>query len=215
MQPDNQTHLSPEQLKQIEEDERELRAIMLDQHGVAASAVAAGTVAVGVGKVPKDEFFRCHPGESFRPLVPIIAHANKMDRTFCTVTPDMLPVLQSIKIFPAPYRVYLIQTEADIWRLVPVRQARKDGNQNTWDATIEVALHRAMKEWVRIYNDPDRQDSDAGWKIFPAAHGRFPEPIWRALPMATLMRLAFTDRGNRIDSPQHPLVQKWGGGGDV
>jgi hypothetical protein len=29
-QSDNQTHLSPEQLKQIEEDERELRAIMLD-----------------------------------------------------------------------------------------------------------------------------------------------------------------------------------------
>jgi hypothetical protein len=56
VQPDNQTHLSPEQLKQIEEDERELRAIMLDQHGVAASAVAAGTVAVGVGKVPMSFF---------------------------------------------------------------------------------------------------------------------------------------------------------------
>ena len=30
VQSDNQTHLSPEQLQQIEEDERELRAIMLD-----------------------------------------------------------------------------------------------------------------------------------------------------------------------------------------
>lgn len=207
-----QSSLTPEQLKQIEQDERDLKAIMLDQPGVAASAVAAGTVAIGIGRAPKDEFFRCHPGETFRPLVPIIAQTNKMDRVFCTVTPGMLPVLNSLKISPAPYRVYLIQTETDVWRLVPVRQARKDGNQNTWDATIEIALHRAMKEWIRIYNDPDRQDGDGGWKIFPAASERFSDPIWPALPMATLMRLAFADRGNRIDSPEHPLVQKWSGG---
>ena len=103
--------------------------------------MAAGTVAIGIGRAPKDEYFRCHPGETFHPLVPIVAQTNKMDKVFCTVTPDMLPVLKSLKIFPAPYRIYLIQTEADIWRLVPVRQARKDGSQNIWDATIEVCLH--------------------------------------------------------------------------
>jgi hypothetical protein len=121
-------------------------------------------------------------------------------------------VLKSLKISPAPFRVYLIQTEADVLRLVPVRQARKDGNQNIWDATIEIALHKAMKEWVRVYNDPDRQDDEGGWKYFPAALGRFPDPIWPALSMATLMRLAFADRGNRIDNLEHALVQKWAGG---
>jgi hypothetical protein len=215
IEPDTSTDpngLSPEQLKQIEQDERDLKAIMLDQPGVAASAVAAGTVAVGTGRPPKDEFFRCHSGDTFHPLVPMVATNNKMDRVFCTVAPGMLPVLASLHISVAPFRIYLVQTEADIWRLVPVRQARKDGNQNIWDATLEVCLHQAMKEWIRIYNDPDRQDDEGGWKKFPAAKDRFPDPVWPALPMATLIRLAFKDRGNHIDSPEHPLVQKWSGG---
>jgi hypothetical protein len=209
---DSEAALTTERLKQLEQDERDLREIMLDQPGVAANAMAHGTVAVGVGRLPKDDFFRCHPGPA--PLVPIVLQASKMDRTFCTVTPNMLQVLQSIKIFPAPYRVYLVQTETEI-RMVPVRQVRQDGSQNIWDSTAEVALARAMKEWVRVYNERDQQSSESGWKVFPAGPGRFPEPIWPALPMATLMRLAFADRGNRIDNPEHPLVQKWSGGSRV
>ena len=67
---------------------------------------------------------------------------------------------------------------------------------------MRFAFIRAMEEWIRIYNDPDRQDGDRRLeKVFGREPGRFPEPVWPALPMATLMRLAFADRGNRIDSP--------------
>jgi hypothetical protein len=171
--------LTPEQIKQIEQDEKDLKAIMLDQPGVAASAVASGAVVVGIGRPPKDEFFRCHPGDTFHPLVPIVAHANKMDKVFCTVTPEMLPVLKSLKISPAAYRIYLIQTEADIWRLVPVRQARKDGSQNVWDATLEFVLSARWWNGLGFTTIPIDRTTKAAGKSFrphpsasPTRYGR-------------------------------------------
>jgi hypothetical protein len=194
----------------LDADELELREMRMDLPG-ATAGISAGLITVGVGKVPKDEFFRVRPEEAFRPVVSMVSHTTGMDTTFCTVKPHMIPALHGIKIFPARYRVYFVTTEADIWRLVPVRLALKDGSQNTWASTLEIALHRGMSEWIRIYNDPEKRDAGEGWKAFRADAGRFPEPVWPDLSMGKLMRLGFKDRGNQIDSPDHPLIKKWAG----
>ena len=56
--------------EQLDEDEREFRAMRRDLPGVKGAS-AAGIVAISVGKTPtKNEFFRTHP--TFRPIVPIV-----------------------------------------------------------------------------------------------------------------------------------------------
>src|SRR5262245_9004669 len=76
--------VDPEFAKQLEQDERELREIRVDLPD-AGTSVASGLIAVGVGKAPKDEYFRVCPGDGFSPLVMMVTHMVGMDTTFCTV----------------------------------------------------------------------------------------------------------------------------------
>jgi hypothetical protein len=45
--------------------------------------------------------------------------------------------------------------------------------------------------------------------VFHAPEARFGEPIWPELKPAKIFRLAFKDKGRKIDSVDHPLFQKW------
>ena len=47
------------------------------------------------------------------------------------------------------------------------------------------------------------------YQVFPAPAGRFADPVWPELKPAKIFRLAFRDKGRLIDSPEHPLFQKW------
>ena len=167
-------------------------------------ASAAGIVAISVGKTPaKNEFFRTH--RTFRPIVPIVDHEVGMEKQFFAVTADMVEALNGIGITVTDHVLYLTITTPGAIRIVPVRQANADGEQNEYDRTKEIGLLQSIDEWVRLFTDQENRC----YKVFPAPAGRFGEPQWPDLKPAKIFKLAFRDKGRLIDSTEHPLFKKW------
>src|SRR5262249_33216754 len=100
----------PEHLKlvpdeELDEEEREFRAIRRDLPGVKGAS-AVGLVTIGVSKTPgKNEFFRTHP--DFRPVVPMVDHEVGMEKRYCAVTDPMIEALASIGISVSLHMLYL------------------------------------------------------------------------------------------------------------
>jgi hypothetical protein len=193
----------PELEEELDEDEAEFRAIRKDLDGVKGAS-AAGIVAISVGKTPsKNEFFRSH--KTFRPAVPIVDHEVGMEKQFFAVNTDMVVPLSAIGITVTDHVLYLTITTRGAYRIVPVRQANADGEQNEYHRTKEIGLMQAVDEWVRLYNDQENRC----YQVFPAPAGRFSEPQWPDLKQSKIFRLAFRDKGRLIDSTEHPLFKKW------
>ena len=187
----------------LDEEEKEFRSLRRDIPGVKGAS-AVGIVAIGVAKTPgKNEFFRTHP--DFRPVVPIVDLEVGMEKHFFAVTDEMVEALAGIGITVTDHALYLTVTPRGAVKIVPVRQANADGEQNEYARTKEIGLLRGTTEWVRLYTDQENRD----YKVFPAPAGRFAEPVWPELKHAKIFRLAFRDRGRLVDSPEHPLFQKW------
>jgi hypothetical protein len=163
-----------------------------------------GIVAIGVAKTPgKNEFFRTHP--DFLPVVPIVDHEVGMEQQFFAVTDEMVEALASIGISVTDHSLYLTVTSRGAVKIVPVRGANSDGEQNEYNRTKEIGLIHAQDEWVRLYTDQENRY----YKVFTAPAGRFAEPQWPALKPAKIFKLAFRDKGRLTDSPEHPLFQRW------
>ena len=195
--------LVPPTEEELDEEEQEFRALRRDLPGVKGAS-AVGIVAISVGKTPaKNEFFRCHP--EFRPIVPMVDCEMGMERHYFAVTPEMVEALAGIGITVTDHTLYLTITSRGAVRIVPVRQANSDGEQNEYARTKEIALLQAREQWVRLYTDT----KTACYKVFPAPAGRFAAPQWPPLKPAKIFRLAFRDKGRLIDSPEHALFQKW------
>jgi hypothetical protein len=64
-----------------------------------------------------------------------------------------------------------------------------------------------MVEWVRLFTDQENRN----YKVFPAPLGRFSDPQWPDLKLASIFKLAFRDKGRLVDSVEHPLFKKWAG----
>jgi hypothetical protein len=189
--------------EELDEEEQEFRALRRDPPGVKGAS-AAGIVSIGVSKIPgKHEFFRTHP--EFRPVVSIVDIKVGMEQQFFAVTDEMVEALASIGITVTAHTLYQTVTYLGAVRIVPVRQAGIDGEQNEYNRTKEIGLLKGVDEWVRLFTDLE----NGVYKVFPAPAGRFPEPIWLGFKPAKIFRLAFRDKGRLIDSPQHPLFQKW------
>src|SRR5258707_6663025 len=119
--------------EQLDADEAEFRALRRDLPGVKGAA-AAGIVSISVGKAPpKNEFFRCHP--EFRPIISMVNCEMGMERQYFAVTPDMVEPLAGIGISVTDHALYLSITSRGAVRIVPVRQANSDGEQNEYDRT--------------------------------------------------------------------------------
>ena len=192
--------ISPEEL---DADEAEFRAIRRDLPGVQGSS-AIGIVSINVGKTPgKNEFFRTHP--EFHPAVPMVDLEVGMDRHYFAVTADMVAALAGIGITVTIHTLYLTVTPAGGVKLVPVRHAMGDMEQNEYARTKEIGLIEGISQWVRLYTDMENRV----YKVFPAPAGRFADPIWPELKPAKIFRLAFRDKGRLIDSVEHALFQKW------
>ena len=192
-----------ETVKELDDEEAEFRALRRDLPGVKGSA-AAGIVTISVGKAPpKNEFFRTHP--EFRPIVSIVNVEVGMEKQFFAVTPDMIAAMSGIGITVNDYALYLVVTARGVRRVVPVRQADGDGNQNEYDRTKEIGLVQGIGEWVRLFTDMENRCYD----VFPAPAGRFGEPQFPDLKPARIVKLAFRDKGRLLDSPEHPLFKKW------
>jgi hypothetical protein len=195
--------VSPEVQAELDEEEQEFRAIRRDLPGVKGTS-AAGIVAIGVGKTPsKHEFFRTHKG--FRPIVPMVDCEIGMEKQYFSVTSDMVEPLNAIGISVTDNTLYLTITSRGALKIVPVRGANMEGEQNEYNRTRELGLIQGLDEWVRLYSDQENRC----YKVFPAPAGRFDEPLWPELKDAKIFRLAFRDKGHLIDSTEHPLFKKW------
>jgi hypothetical protein len=189
-----------------DEDERDLRSQRRDLPGVSGSS-DVGIVAIAATKNPagKNEFFRTHP--DFNLVVDLVDTEVGMEKQYFIATDEMKTALAGIGITMSPHTLYLAVSETGAVRIVPIRCPDEDGNTNEYNRTKEIGLIKGRKEWVRIYTDTKNKV----YKVFPAPKDRFPEPVWPTLKVAKIFRLAFRDKGNRIDSHQHPLFLKWAG----
>jgi hypothetical protein len=193
----------PPSEEELDEEELEFRQLRRDLPG-AQGASAIGIVSIGVGKIPgKNEFFRTHA--TFRPVVDIIDDEVGMEKHFFAVTEPMVEALASIGMSVSAHTLYLTVTSRGSTKLVPVRRANKDGEQNEYARTKEIGLLQGTSEWVRLYVDRENQ----GYRVFPAPAGRFPDPLWPELKPARIFRLAFRDKGRLIDTCEQPLFQRW------
>jgi hypothetical protein len=189
--------------EELDEDEQEFRALRRDLPGVKGAS-AVGIVSIGVSKIPgKNEFFRT--AADFRPVVPIVDLEVGMEQQFFAVTDDMVVALAGIGISVSLHTLYLTVTSRGAVRIIPVRCPDQDGDQNEYARTKELGLIRGTTEWVRLFTDLENRV----YKVFPAPAGRFSDPIWPELKPAKIFRLAFRDKGRLIDSPEHPLFQRW------
>jgi hypothetical protein len=195
--------VSQDDLDQLDEEEREFRSIRRDLPGVKGAG-AAGIVAISVGKAPaKNEFFRTH--SDFRPVVAMVDLEVGMERQFFAVTKEMVVALNGIGITVSDHVLYLTVTSRGGLRVVPVRQANSEGEQNEYAHTKEIGLLQGMTEWVRLYTDLENHC----YQVFTAPAGRFGEPVWPGLKQAEIFKLAFRDKGRLVDSTEHPLFKKW------
>ena len=191
--------------EELDEEEAEFARLRHDLPGVKGAG-AVGIVAIGVAKIPgRNEFFRTHP--DFRPVIPIVDLEIGMERKFFAVTDDMVAALASIGITVTNHTLYLTVTASGAVKIVPVRCANEDGEQNEYNRTKEIGLLSGIDEWVRLYTD----QKNSCYKVYKAPEGRFSDPQWPELKPAKIFRLAFRDRGHLIDSPQHALFQQWAG----
>lgn len=189
--------------EQLDEEEREFRALRRDLPGVKGAA-AAGIVSIGVAKIPgKNEFFRTHA--EFRPTIPIVDTEIGMERAYFAVADNMIEPLSSIGISVTDHVLYLTVTSRGAFKIVPVRGADADGDQNEYARTKEIGLIQGVDEWVRLYTDQENRC----YRVFPAPAGRFPDAVWPELKPAKIFRLAFRDKGRLIDAPEHALFQRW------
>jgi hypothetical protein len=189
--------------EQLDEEEQEFRSMRRDLPGVKGAG-AAGTVAISVGKAPaKNEFFRTHL--EFRPIVAMVDLEVGMERQYFAVTKEMVVALNGIGITVSDHVLYLTVTSRGGVRVVPVRQANSEGEQNEYARTKEIGLMQGMTEWVRLYTDLENHC----YQVFPAPAGRFGEPVWPGLTQAKIFKLAFRDKGRLVDSTEHPLFKKW------
>jgi hypothetical protein len=189
--------------EQLDEDEAEFRALRRDVPG-AKGASAAGIVNIGVAKTPgKNEFFRTHP--DFHPVMPCVDHEVGMEKHYFVVTDGMVQALASIGITVSDHTLYFTLSASDAYKIVPVRCAGLDGEQNEYARTKELGLRRAMAGWYRLYTDT----ANKCYRVYEAPKDRYPEPVWPELKPAKIFRLAFRDKGRLIDSVNHPLFLKW------
>ena len=108
--PATDSAIPPEIAAELDEEEKEFRALRRDLPGVKGSS-AAGIVTLSVGKAPaKNEFFRTHP--DFRPVVPLVNIEVGMEKQYFAVTSDMIEPLKQIGITVSDHTLYLTVTSA-------------------------------------------------------------------------------------------------------
>src|SRR6516162_5205273 len=132
-------HLKVVTEEELDEEEKEFRALRRDIPGVKGAG-EAGMLTVSVGKQPspKHIFYRTHA--TFRPIVPLVTVVAGMDVHFVAVLPHMIEPLAGMGIMVADHTLYLIVTEEGGFRIIPVRGPNTEGEVNEWDRTKEMSL---------------------------------------------------------------------------
>ena len=199
-------HLKVVSEEELDEEEKEFRALRRDVPGVKGAAeVGMLTISVGRQPTPKNTYYRTHL--TFRPVMALVNIEVGMDKHFIAVMPNMIEPLAEMGITTADHTLYLTVTPEGGLRVIPVRGANAEGEQNEWDRTKEMALIQAQDAWYRMY--PDRANN--AFKNFPAPAGRYGDPNFPDIKPAKINRMAFKDKGRLISDHNHILVQRWAG----
>jgi hypothetical protein len=187
---------------ELDEDEREMRALRLDSPESSGKASGAGIILVDAGKMPRREFFRTHP--TFKLEVAMYDHEVGMETAHCVVTPNMVEEFAAIHVDCVPHYLYLTITSEGGIRWVPVSR----DFENDCNRTKNMALLQGMERWIRVSSDK----ANHKYRVYPAPAGMFPDdPAWPDLPQSKIFRMGFRDRGNLIDSVEHPYFKKMAG----
>jgi hypothetical protein len=136
--------------EELDEDEKEFRALRRDVPGVKGAS-EAGLLAISVGRqpTPKNEFYRT--SREFRPMVALVNIEVGMERHYIAVMPNMIEPLAGIGITVTDHTLYLIVTPRGALRIIPVAGPNAEGEQNEYHRTKEMALIDGMDGWVRMY----------------------------------------------------------------
>src|SRR5262249_51575672 len=120
--------------EELDEEEKEFRALRRDIPGVKGAAEAGMlTISVGRQPSPKNTYYRTH--RSFRPVFARVTVGAGMDKPFVAVMPNMIEPLASMGITTADHTLYLTVTPEGGLRIIPVRCVNAEGEQNEWDRT--------------------------------------------------------------------------------
>ena len=130
-----------------------------------------------------------------------------MEKQFFAVTTDMVEALSGIGITVTDHALYLTVTSRGAVRIVPVRQANADGEQNEYDRTKEIGLIQGIDEWVRLFTDLENRC----YKVFPAPAGRFGDPQWPELKAGEDLQAGVPRQGPSHRQHRASAVQEVGG----
>jgi len=127
-------HLKVVSEEELDEEEKEFRALRRDVPGVKGAAeVGMLTISVGRQPTPKNTYYRTHL--TFRPVMALVNIEVGMDKHFIAVMPNMIEPLAEMGITTADHTLYLTVTPEGGLRVIPVRGANVEGEQNEWDRT--------------------------------------------------------------------------------
>jgi hypothetical protein len=76
-----------------------------------------------------------------------------MEKQYFAVTSGMVEPLNAIGISVTDHTLYLTITSRGALKIIPVRGANMEGEQNEYNRTRELGLIQGMDEWVRLYSD--------------------------------------------------------------
>ena len=182
-----------EAFKNPAETELDLARIRLPQDFTGQVAVRKLTTTIPIRKPKPNDFIRVHPA-----IEPMRVWTLEDEQETFIVTGDVAVTVPNDVV--AMELVLTITRQGNIL-LWPLRILEKDGRINNWHTSRREAAARAVNAWVRVSSNMHL----GAYEVYEAL-GVIPDPVWPALSMDEIVRIAV--KGRVIDSLDHPVLRK-------
>jgi hypothetical protein len=160
-----------------------------------------GILNIPVGKPPRADFIRAHPGDTHRrnSVCVVVKAKDGYDDTHYLVTPELATKLE---LDGKPFVLTTLVDREGRLRIWPIRLPAEDERENPWWESGRKAVRRAMETWVRVI--PSRGAN----ATIEAEPGYAPDPDWsKVKPFNELVKIAFGEFGI-IRDMDHPIVRE-------
>ena len=175
------------------ETDIDLARIRLPQDFTGQVAVRKLTTTIPIRKPKPNDFIRVHPA-----IEPMRVWTLEDEQETFIVTGDVAVTVPNDVV--AMELVLTITRQGNIL-LWPLRILEKDGRINNWHTSRREAAARAVNAWVRVSSNMHL----GAYEVYEAL-GVIPDPVWPALSMDEIVRIAV--KGRVIDSLDHPVLRK-------